>query len=263
MIALKKDALILADAHENEYRKYFYDFLLLLKKDELSTSQLFLMGDIFDLAVYDILESHSFLAPYIELLEGLAKKIDIYYLEGNHDFNLGAFFKNIRVYTIKNQPLLCFYRPSLDLFLKPKKPDFKKMKFFKSTILALAHGDNKLCFYQNSFLLLRNKYILKGLIFINKLLKGRILAFIKERQYKKNLFKKIKDFEKIAEKRSSLYEGVDVIIEGHYHQDYKIYEKKQIKYFNLKSFAYKGTFYRVKSLLRIDFEENIIRSKYV
>ncbi|EAL5650272.1 UDP-2,3-diacylglucosamine diphosphatase, partial [Campylobacter lari] len=92
MICIKENAVFIADAHENENRRGFWEFLQALKNDEIQTTQLFLMGDIFDLLIYEIKATHKFAMPYIELLEELAKKIEIIYLEGNHDFNLARFF---------------------------------------------------------------------------------------------------------------------------------------------------------------------------
>ncbi|EAI9968245.1 UDP-2,3-diacylglucosamine diphosphatase, partial [Campylobacter jejuni] len=86
----------MADAHENEQRKEFWEFLQTLKKGKISTPQLILMGDIFDLLIGEISATHEFAKPYIELLEELALKIEIIYLEGNHDFNLSCFFKRVK-----------------------------------------------------------------------------------------------------------------------------------------------------------------------
>lgn len=75
-----------------------------LKKGKISTPQLILMGDIFDLLIGEISATHEFAKPYIELLEELALKIEIIYLEGNHDFNLSCFFKRVKILTYKSSP---------------------------------------------------------------------------------------------------------------------------------------------------------------
>ncbi len=62
------------------------------------------MGDIFDLLIGEISATHEFAKPYIELLEELALKIEIIYLEGNHDFNLSCFFKRVKFLTYKSSP---------------------------------------------------------------------------------------------------------------------------------------------------------------
>ncbi|EPA1149729.1 UDP-2,3-diacylglucosamine diphosphatase, partial [Campylobacter jejuni] len=78
---LQNGAILIADAHENEQRKGFWEFLQALKKGKISTPQLILMGDIFDLLIGEISATHEFAKPYIELLEELALKIEIIYLE--------------------------------------------------------------------------------------------------------------------------------------------------------------------------------------
>lgn len=62
------------------------------------------MGDIFDLLIGEISATHEFAKPYIKLLEELALKMEIIYLEGNHDFNLARFFKGLKFLIYKNNP---------------------------------------------------------------------------------------------------------------------------------------------------------------
>ncbi|HEC1767495.1 TPA: metallophosphoesterase, partial [Campylobacter lari] len=106
-IIIKENAIFIADAHENENRRGFWEFLQTLKNKKIQTPQLFLMGDIFDLLIYEVKATHDFAKAYINLLEELADEIEIIYLEGNHDFNLTKFFKKVKVFSIKQQPLLC------------------------------------------------------------------------------------------------------------------------------------------------------------
>ena len=63
-----------------------------MKNGELDCPQLILMGDIFDLLIYEIKATHSFAKPYIKILEDISDKTEVLYLEGNHDFNLANFF---------------------------------------------------------------------------------------------------------------------------------------------------------------------------
>ncbi|MFK0410427.1 metallophosphoesterase, partial [Campylobacter jejuni] len=102
---LQNGAILIADAHENEQRKGFWEFLQALKKGKISTPQLILIGDIFDLLIGEISATHEFAKPYIELLEELALKIEIIYLEGNHDFNLSCFFKRVKIFNLQEQPI--------------------------------------------------------------------------------------------------------------------------------------------------------------
>ena len=96
MIYIKENAIFIADAHENENRRGFWKFLQALKNKEIKTPQLFLMGDIFDLLIYEIKATHKFALAYINILEQLADDIEIFYLEGNHDFNLAKFFNKVK-----------------------------------------------------------------------------------------------------------------------------------------------------------------------
>ncbi|TQR53698.1 hypothetical protein [Campylobacter troglodytis] len=105
-LELKNGAFLIADAHENEQRQGFLKLLKALESGDIQTPQLILMGDIFEILVGEISKTHDFVAPYITLLESLATKdIEVLYIEGNHDFNLAKIFKNVRVFSLENQPL--------------------------------------------------------------------------------------------------------------------------------------------------------------
>ncbi|EAJ4502134.1 UDP-2,3-diacylglucosamine diphosphatase [Campylobacter upsaliensis] len=238
MFELKEGAFFIADAHENEDRRGFWDFLQALERGEIHTPQLFLMGDIFDLLVWEISVSHSFAMPYIVLLEKLCEKMEIYYLEGNHDFNLGLFFKKVRVIPLQNQPLVLHTSKGKD------------EKFF------LAHGD----IFLNpilQFLLksLRNRFLLRFLNVLNFLTFSSISKQILARQKKKNLFYKIENFKILAYKRYEKYQAKGAwVIEGHYHQNLFLREER-VKYFNLPSFAYERSFFVVKFSPEVKFEK--------
>ncbi|MCR2091080.1 UDP-2,3-diacylglucosamine diphosphatase [Campylobacter upsaliensis] len=196
------------------------------------------MGDIFDLLVWEISVSHSFAMPYIVLLEKLCEKMEIYYLEGNHDFNLGLFFKKVRVIPLQNQPLVLHTSKGKD------------EKFF------LAHGD----IFLNpilQFLLksLRNRFLLRFLNVLNFLTFSSISKQILARQKKKNLFYKIENFKILAYKRYEKYQAKGAwVIEGHYHQNLFLREER-VKYFNLPSFAYERSFFVVKFSPEVKFEK--------
>ncbi|EAH5847461.1 UDP-2,3-diacylglucosamine diphosphatase [Campylobacter upsaliensis] len=238
MFELKEGAFFIADAHENEDRRGFWDFLQALERGEIHTPQLFLMGDIFDLLIWEVSASHSFAMPYIVLLEKLCEKMEIYYLEGNHDFNLGHFFKKVRVIPLQNQPLVLHTSKGKD------------EKFF------LAHGD----IFLNpilQFLLksLRNRFLLRFLNVLNFLTFSSISKQILARQKRKNLFYKIENFKNLAYKRYEKYQAKGAwVIEGHYHQNLFLKEER-VKYFNLPSFAYERSFFVVKFSPEVKFEK--------
>ncbi|WP_291951173.1 metallophosphoesterase [Campylobacter sp.] len=227
MIHIKENAIFIADAHENESRKGFWKFLQALKNKEIQTKQLFLMGDIFDLLVYEIRSTHNFAKPYIRLLEELASDIEIIYLEGNHDFNLKKFFIKVKVYDIKKQPILCQFED------------------INQTRVKLAHGDIFLKpFLQFCLKNLRNHYLLCFLNFLNFICKEKITRKILNSQNEKDLVRKIFNFEFIIKDRIKKYQ-IDFIIEGHYHQGVFL-KLDNIKYLNLTTFAYKESFFIVK-----------------
>ncbi|AJC86822.1 UDP-2,3-diacylglucosamine diphosphatase [Campylobacter sp. RM16704] len=233
-IIIKENAIFIADAHENENRRGFWKFLQALKNGKIQTSQLFLMGDIFDLLIYEIKATHNFAKDYIDLLEELACEIEIIYLEGNHDFNLAKFFKNVKVYNIEQQPLLC--------------------EFQDHTLAKLAHGDIFLKpFLQFCLKSLRNRYLLYFLNFLNNLCKYKITHKILQNQNKKKLVREIPNFSSLIKKRLKYYD-TNFVIEGHYHQNIFL-EIKNTKYLNLATFAYKESFFIVKYEPEIRFHK--------
>ena len=140
-IVVKSGAIFIADSHENENRENFWCFLCALKSDEIKTPQLFLMGDMFD-----------FLASAID---ELGEKMEIYYFEGNHDFNLAPLFKNVKAYPIGAQPV--------------------KFASECGQSLLIAHGDIFLPFVAKYALrFLRVKIFLKVMNFFDKFLNFRL-----------------------------------------------------------------------------------------
>lgn len=242
-LILKDKAILIADAHENEERKGFWEFLQALNKGEISTPQLILMGDIFDLLVGEISATHDFAKPYVDLLEKLAEKIEIIYLEGNHDFNLACFFRKVKIFNLKQQPLKFNLHTS-------------KGKLF------LAHGDIFLSpLLQFILKSLRNHYLLIFLNILNQILFHYLTNKILANQKKKNLFYKINNFKNLVKNRYQKY-GVkgSWVCEGHYHQNF-ILDEKDIKYFNLASFAYERSFFVVEFNREIKFREQKLRGQ--
>ncbi|MCV3406017.1 metallophosphoesterase [Campylobacter lari] len=233
-IIIKENAIFIADAHENKNRHGFWEFLQALKDKKIQTPQLFLMGDIFDLLIYEVKATHDFAKAYIDLLEELADEIEIIYLEGNHDFNLAKFFKKVKVFSIKQQPLLC--------------------EFQDKTLVKLAHGDIFLKpFLQFCLKSLRNHYLLFFLNFLNIINKEKITQKILKNQNKKQLIRKIPHFATLVKERLKHY-NIGFVIEGHYHQDVFL-EYENIKYLNLATFAYKKSFFVVKYEPEIRFHK--------
>ncbi len=222
---LKDGAVFISDCHENEKRRFFWQFLCEIEKQK--PSQLFLMGDIFDLFIGGVSASEDFASPYVKKLESLANKFEIYYFEGNHDFNLSSYFSNVKVFSLSSQPML-----------------------FKSPHggVLLSHGD--FCSglgYKIYTKIIRNKSVLKALNFLNKHLNDAISKAILQNQYKKNLCKKISNFKTLISKKLWHYPLKDVkfIFEGHYHQD-KSFNYKDLIYQNFSSFSCDKSYFVVQ-----------------
>lgn len=250
---LKNGAIFIADAHENEQRKGFWEFLNALDKELLKTPQLILMGDIFDMLVWQISATHEEAAPYINLLEKLASRgVEVIYIEGNHDFNLRLFFEKVKVFPLQKQPLLLQNSNTLtfkEAKLSAKGLEFmgKKSEFKDISSVALAHGDIFLPpFVALALRSLRNPLLLSFLNLINKFARSKISAHILARQKKKNLFYQIAHFNELAQQRHAKYAlNETLIVEGHYHQN-TIINTKECKYINLPTFAYERSFFVVE-----------------
>lgn len=211
------------------------------------------MGDIFDLLIGEISTTYEFAKPYIKLLEELALKMEIIYLEGNHDFNLARFFQRVKIFSLQEQPLKLNLHTS-----KGKNTNFK------NSFITLAHGDIFLspCL---QFILksLRNHYLLVFLNFLNQISSISISNKILKNQNKKNLFYKIENFKNLAKERYKKYGNLGFwVCEGHYHQNL-ILDEKDIKYFNLASFAYERSFFVVECYQEIKFREQKLRGQNV
>jgi len=192
---IEENALFIADAH---YPHHGNDFLKILRKvdnQKLKTTQLFLMGDIFDLLFGYNSYIQSFSKEGIELLQKLSKDIEIIYLEGNHDFCLKEVFPNIKIYNREEQPVH-FRLNNQDVYL--------------------SHGDK----YQTGLgynlysKILRTKITLQLLKpFEEKIINHRI---------KKLKIKKIcgnfKGYQKRFDAIIKHYPKDVLIIEGHFHQ---------------------------------------------
>jgi len=210
---LKEGAVFIADSHYSKQNQDLKKLLLKIKNEEIKTTQIFLVGDIFHLLL-----PFRFLIEYnkeiIDLINDLAKTKEIYYFEGNHDFCLDSVFdKNVNV-----------------------------LKELKKDGICINHGDIyiKDKFYKFYTKIIRNKIVMDFFNIVS-------LNFINSWVFKKILNKKVKcdfmkDFEKLAREKISLYPKCILIIEGHYHQN-KTYKN----YINLPSLYCKKSFFQLKN----------------
>ncbi len=227
-LSIKSDSIFVADSHFNEKNRELLTLLQKVESKEIVTSQLFLMGDIFDFISG---ESRYFIKQNIEvinLLNKLSNEIEIIYLEGNHDYNLKSVFPNIKVIKRENQPLLAKY---------------------EDKTVSLAHGDNFINWKYDLYCkFIRNTIFLRFMNFID--INFFISKKIENALVKKNICHQMKNFEEIVSKRVKNY-NTDIVIEGHYHQgnSYFIDEKRYInipslccqkKYVLIKDLEFKG-----------------------
>ncbi len=195
-VDIEEGAIFIADAHYPDHGEKFLKILEDVDKNRLGTKQLFLMGDIFNLLFGYSQYIKSFVQDAIDLLQKLSTKIDIYYIEGNHDFCLKDIFPNIKIYAIEEQPV--------------------KFKLNNQDIY-LSHGDR----YKTSFIygiytkLIRNKTVIRLLLPFEK----TIIDHRFKKLRKKNICGKIKNFEKIIESILEKYPKESLIVEGHFHQN--------------------------------------------
>lgn len=225
---LHEGAILVADSHCAVWRPVFIDFLGALERDEIQTTQLVLMGDNFDLLFGPVTQTLHENVDSIALLNRLSQKIEIIYLEGNHDFRLTSLFPDINVVDRSQQPLFLTYQEQR---------------------VALLHGDLLVPFgYSLYTRLIRNRSILFFLNIINTLFNGIIINKLSQEMQGKDHCKKIKNFEAIAARHSTApwADKCDVVIEGHFHQNLT-FEIGKLKYINLGAFACNERYYVVKS----------------
>lgn len=221
---INTDAIFLSDAHENTNKTHFLEFLEALDDGRISMpSQLFLLGDMFDVLV-GVGEFANFFARQIELINKLALKTEIIYFEGNHDFYLKDIFKNVKIVPTQAQPL------NLE---------------FAGKSVQIAHGDIFLPpLTQRALALLRKPFLLGILDFFDKLCARKLSKSILRSQMHKKLDFKIDNFKEKIEQRMANF-SADIIIEGHWHQGVS-FEVKNKFYINLPSFACKRSFFMLE-----------------
>jgi len=192
---IKENALFIADAHYPHHGEEFIKLLKNLNNASIPRAQLFLMGDIFDLLFGHNQYIKKFSKEAIFLLAQLSEKIEIIYLEGNHDFCLQGLFISIKVYSREEQPV-----------------HFK----LNNQDVYLSHGDK----YETGF-----GYDLYSKILRNKTLLTMLRPFEKQiidHRMKKLKVKKIcgkfKGYKKRFDAIRSHYPKKSLIIEGHFHQ---------------------------------------------
>jgi UDP-2,3-diacylglucosamine hydrolase len=104
MIEIEEGAIFIADSHYPHHGDGFLKILQKIDSGYISTPQIFLMGDIFDILFGNNQYVKRASQDAIDILKTISKKIDIYYFEGNHDFFLKDIFPHITIYPREQQP---------------------------------------------------------------------------------------------------------------------------------------------------------------
>ena len=195
MQIIQENALFIADSHYPHHGDAFLELLKKLDSREMEMSQLFLMGDNFDLLFGYNDYIQTFASEAIVLLQSLSKTLEIHYFDGNHDFCLKTLFPNIHVYPREVQPVM--------FALGEKK-------------VGISHGDRYATGvgYNLYSKILRSKMTLRLL----KPWEHTIIDHQMKALSQKKICRKFTGFEKRVEKIMHSYSEVDLVIEGHYHQ---------------------------------------------
>jgi len=227
-LELREGAYIISDAHYSPQRPQLLQLIKDIHSKKLKPSQLILMGDIFD-ALFGLIEyTYEDNREMIDLLEDIAKDIEVLYFEGNHDFYLKVVFKNIKIFPLAQQPQTLYYN-------NDKK-------------VCMAHGDfDGKRGYKLYTALIRNPFILFVLKYIDIVLSHRIIKGIEAYLEKKDDCKKLSWFEDFIQNRFANRFDCDYFIEGHFHQNQSI-KLSRFTYINLAAFACNQRYFIVKSL---------------
>jgi len=238
---IQEGAIFISDAHENDKRDYFWQFLQRVVTKKIKTPQLFLMGDMFDLLVGAVKYQREKYKKYIQLLEQIALDIEVYYFEGNHDFALESLFDCVKVYTIEQQPI--------SGIINGKK-------------ILLMHGDKYGGgpWYQLYTKMIRNRLLLGVLNLFDVLCDHGISKKISNHLLTKNICTKIQGFSDIIDSKIQNFIAIetDFIVEGHYHQN-QLIDFEKIQYINFSSFACEQSYFVVQLSTNIKFVEKKLR----
>jgi UDP-2,3-diacylglucosamine hydrolase len=195
VIKIENKAIFIADVHYPHHGNTIFDILNVSFLEKNQITQIFFLGDIFDILFANSKYLINYNRQLINIINSINKNINIYYFEGNHDFNLKEIFPNITIYPIENQP--------------------QKM-LIGDKMVSISHGDKYEMGlgYKIYSKFIRNSFIIKYLIPFKKTLIKKQISKLK----KKKICKKLSYFTKIVYKILLNYNSKDIVIEAHYHQ---------------------------------------------
>ena len=225
-IELKEGAFVVSDAHYSHIRPEFLDFLKAIYTKQLNPTQLILMGDIFDTLFGNVAYTQEINSQAVEILNDISQRIEVVYLEGNHDFNLKKVFPHVKVFGIKKQPV--------------------EVKYNDERVL-LAHGDiESPALYNIYTATIRNPFVITLLSIVDSITNHSIINRLDEYLSKKEDCKEFTNLKEFMSKRLDNKYDCDYFIEGHFHQN-KTLTLKDFIYINLGAFACNQRYFIVKS----------------
>lgn len=227
LLELHEDALFIGDAHYSAKNPQLLPFLKAIVSGEIETPQLILMGDIFDQLFGGISYTLERNAEGVALIDEISLKIEVVYLEGNHDFQLASVLKNAHVFAIEEQPVRCEYADQEVL---------------------LAHGDLGLGWgYGLYTYLIRKRLILRLLRMIDSLTDHSIVHKIDRHNAKKEDCNQFDGFESYTKRRlaSSDLSSCTYYIDGHYHQN-RSFDIAGCTYINLAAFSCNQRYFQLQ-----------------
>ena len=227
-IELKEGAFLIADAHYSPHRPELKSLFEEIDSGLLQPTQLILMGDIFDMLFGVIPYTLHVNKEMLDLLNSIAQKIEVIYLEGNHDFCLDNVFENVKIVPLASQPLTCNYNDK--------------------TIL-LAHGDLGEDFgYKIYTSMIRNRLVLTFLKYIDIIGNHFILKKLDSYLQKKEDCNHFETFQGYITARlgKRFFNRCDYFIEGHFHQN-RSFLVENFLYINLAAFACNQRYFIVQS----------------
>ncbi len=209
MVTIEEGAIFVADAHYPHHGNALPRLLDSIESGRVVTTQLFLMGDIFDLLIGGLEYSYILNQTIIDTINRLSNFIDIHYIEGNHDFNLHSIFPNVIIYPRASQPLFMSYNGKR---------------------VGLSHGDIYGCGVAHDIM----SRVIRSRIFVTvtKPLQRCLINRQVKILAKKSISHKIDRFKELADTIIASYGETDIIVEGHLHQA-RIYQD----YISLPSLA--------------------------
>lgn len=224
-IELQEGAFVISDAHYSHQRGELLDFVKKIHSKDIFTTQLILMGDIFDALFGGIDFTYKQNQELIHLINEISLEMEVIYLEGNHDFNLSKIFPHSKVVSVKKQPVLAHCH---------------------SQRVYLSHGDFDGTFlYKLYTAFIRNPFILFILKYLDSTFNHFILKNLDAHLAKKDDCNKFEGFREFIRKRMSGRFECDYFIEGHFHQN-SSFRVDGYKYINLAAFACNQRYFIIK-----------------